>query len=593
MRSRTARSVRVTCCLVLLTTAALLVSAPAAWGLSVAVSPLNGTPDASPDSQISFLGVPANEIAGVSVVGSRTGRHSGKLASYLSAPGASFLPSHPFAQGESVTASAVVGPRGHTKTVRTSFTVERYGAYKVTTGPPFVLSGHGLEQSFVTQPALKPPVVTVTANDAGAAPGDIFLTPTHGYGQTGAMILDQQGRLAWFHPIPKGEDAANLQVQSYLGQPVLTWWEGVVPARLGVGFGRDQILDSSYRPLANVNAGNGYHADLHEFQITPQGSALLTAYALVAADLSPYGGSRDGVVQDAIMQQIDIRTGLVMFEWHAYGHVSPGDSYSSTPKGPGEPFDYFHINSISPDPWGDGNFIVSSRNTWAAYEISGATGAVLWRLGGRHSSFHMGPGTGTAWQHDVRWQPDRTLTIFDNGATPKQHSESRLLRERIDWAHRKVTLVGRYGGHILSGSQGNNQVLSNGNSFVGWGEAPYLSEFAPSGAILFSAHLPAPGQSYRAYRFPWRATPASAPAIAVRPGAGAAVTLYASWNGATSVSAWRVLAGADASSLVALAQVPSSGFETAIPLTSSAAAFAVQALGAEGQVLASSVAAPR
>jgi hypothetical protein len=593
MRSKAARSVGAVCCLVLLSALALLVPAVSAYAVSVAVSPLNGTPDASPDSQISFLGVSANEITGVSVTGSRTGRHSGKLASYVSAPGASFLPSHPFAQGESVTASAVVGPRGHSKTVRTSFTIERYGAYHVTAGPPFQLSGHGQEQSFVSQPSLKPPVVNITADNPGVAPGDIFLTPTHGYGQTGEMILDQHGRLVWFHPVPKSEDATDFQVQSYLGQPVLTWWEGQVPARLGVGFGRDEIVDSAYRPLASVDAGNGYQADLHEFQITPQGSALLTAYALVAADLSPYGGSHNGIVQDAIMQQVDIRTGLVMFEWHAYGHVSPSDSYSTVPHNAGEPFDYFHMNSISPDPWGDGNFIVSSRNTWAAYEISGTTGAILWRLGGRHTSFKMGPGTGTAWQHDVRWQPDRTLTMFDNGSVPKEHTESRLLREKIDWAHRKVTLVGRYAGHILSGSQGNDQVLPNGDSFVGWGEEPFMTEFAASGAVLFSARFPAPGQSYRAYRFPWSATPSTRPALAVKAGAGAAVTVYASWNGATSVTAWRVLAGPSASTLTAVAQVPSGGFETAIPLTSSEAAFAVQALGAEGQVLASSVAAPR
>ena len=108
-----------------------------------------------------------------------------------------------------------------------------------------------------------------------------------------------------------------------------------------------------------------------------------------------------------------------MFEWHAYGHVALDDSYAHVPQYSNEPFDYFHINSISPDPWGDGNFLISSRNTWAAYEIDHNTGAILWRLGGRHSSFKMGPGTGTAYQHDVRWQPDQTLTIFDNGAVPE------------------------------------------------------------------------------------------------------------------------------------------------------------------------------
>jgi FlaG/FlaF family flagellin (archaellin) len=555
---------------------------------AVSISPLNGTPDASPYSQISILGVAPSQISGVSVTGSRTGRHGGKLEAYASAPGASFVLAHPFTQGETVTASAQVGPRGHQSTVRTTFTVERYGAYAVSKGQPFKLSGHGQEQVFQSQPSLHPPVFSVTANSAAASPGDIFLTPTHGYGQTGPMIVDPQGQLVWFHAVPKGDDATDFQVETYQGRPVLVWWEGQVPERLGVGFGRDEIVDSSYRPIASVGAGNGYQADLHDFQLTNSGSAWLTAYALVTADLSSYGGPRNGILQDAIVQEVDVPTGLVMFEWHAYGHVSISDSYSTVPHYSNEPYDYFHVNSISPDPWGDGNFLISSRNTWAAYEINHVTGAIDWRLGGRHSSFKMGAGTGTAWQHDVRWQPDRTLTIFDNGATPKVHSESRILRERINWSSRSVSLVSRYVGKITSGSQGNDQVLANGNSFVGWGEEPYLTEFSPAGQIVFSGHFPAPGQSYRAYRFPWSAAPATRPALAVKPGAGSAVTVYASWNGATAVAAWQLLAGSSVSALAVVAQAPRSGFETALQASTGASTFAVQALGAEGQVLGTS-----
>ncbi|MCW3032491.1 MAG: hypothetical protein JWM60_836 [Solirubrobacterales bacterium] len=594
MGSRAGRLGRIGGCLGLLCALVLLCSASAAAGASaVSVSPLNGTPDASPFTQISFLGVPANQISRVSVNGSRTGRHSGRLSGYVSAPGASFLLSHPFTQGETVTASAVVGAKGHTQTVRTRFTVERFANYRVTAGKPLQLKGHGMEQSFQTQPQLKPPVVSVTANNPAAAPGDIFLTPTNGYGQTGTMILDQLGRLVWFHPVPKGDDATDFQVQSYLGRPVLVWWEGLVPLRVGFGFGRNEIVDTAYKKVATVNAGNGYQADLHDFQITPRGSAYLTAYSLVSADLSSVGGPRDGILQDSIMQEVDIPTGLVMFEWHAYGHVALENSFAHVPPRNDEPFDFFHINSISADPWGDGNFIVSSRNTWAAYEINHVSGAILWRLGGRHTSFKMGPGTGTAWQHDVRWQPDRTLTIFDNGAVPKVHSESRIIRERIDWAHRKVTLVSRYVDHLLAGSQGNAQVLPNGNSFVGWGEEPFLTEFSPAGQILFSARFPSPGQSYRAFRFPWSATPASRPAIVVKPGAGAAATVYASWNGATDISAWRVLAGTTPATLTTVAEVPYSGFETAVPDSTGAANFAVQALGASGEVRATSAVVAR
>jgi Arylsulfotransferase (ASST) len=562
---------------------------------ALALSPLNGTPDASPQTQISFLGVPAKEIANIVVIGSRSGRHYGRLESYASSPGASFLSSRPFAQGERVTASALVGPTGHAGQVSTTFTIARLSDYRAVAGKPIELSKPGLVQSFVSAPTLRPPSVHVAVDSPQAAPGDVFVTPSHGYGQAGAMIADGEGALVWFHPVPRGDIAADLQVQSYDGQPVLTWWQGWVPPSLGVGFGEDEVYSSAYTPIATVSAGNGYQADLHEMQITPRGAAFVTAYSLVDADLSSAGGARDGVLQDAVLQEIDIKTGLVMFEWHAYGHVALSDSYNSLPSSAGQPWDYFHINSVSLDPWGDGNFIISARNTWAAYEIDHLSGAVLWRLGGKHSSFKMGPGTGTAFQHDVRWQPDGTLTLFDDGAVPKEHSQSRAIRERIDWKDRTVELVGRdvHTPPILTGSQGNDQVLPNGDSFVGWGEAPYFTEFSPSGQILFDAYIPFPGESYRAYRFPWSATPAAQPAVAVSASGAEAATVYASWNGATGVSEWRVLGGASPSSLTPLASVPATGFQTAIPVSGTDAYFAAQALGAGGELLRTSAPAKR
>jgi hypothetical protein len=574
---------------------ALSLSAAAEAAPAVALSPLNGTPDASPQAQISFLGVPADEISQIAVVGSRSGRHGGRLEAYASSPGASFLPAHPFTQGERVTATAVVGPAHHSARVSTTFTVARLSDYHLTATKPLSLSKPGLVQSIVSQPELRPPSVQVSADSPQSSPGDVFLTPTHGYGQSGAMILNGQGQLVWFDPAPTGDFDADLQVQSYEGRPVLTWWQGFVPTSLGVGFGKDEIYSSSYTPVASVSAGNGYQADLHELQITPRGSAFITAYSLGDADLSSVGGSRDGVLQDAILQEIDIKTGLVMFEWHAYGHVALSDSHSRPSSSAGHPWDFFHLNSISLDPWGDGNFIVSSRNMWAAYEINHLTGAVMWTLGGELSSFKMGAGTGFAYQHDVRWQPDHTLTIFDDGATPKEHSQSRAVRERIDWANRSVSLVGRdvHTPPILTGSQGNDQVLADGDSFVGWGEEPYVTEFSPSGQILFDAHFPAPGQSYRAYRFPWSATPATAPAVGVRASSPEAATVYASWNGATGVSQWRVLGGASPSTMSPLTAATATGFETAIAVSGPEEDFAVQALGPEGQVLGTSAAASR
>jgi hypothetical protein len=568
---------------------AVATGAGATSASALTISPLNGTPDASPQTQISFLGAPAGQISDVSVVGSRSGSHSGKLRSYVSATGASFVPARGFTEGERVTATALVGSRGHAQRVGTTFYVARLVDYPLPAGRTPPPATPATNQSFVTQPTLQPPTVHVNvAASPSAAPGDIFLTTNSGRGQNGAMILDGSGRLVWFQPAAKGDSVTNLQVSSYEGKPVLAYWQGHID--LGVGFGSDQILGTNYKPVASVHAGNGYFADLHELQITPQDSAYISAYTLVRADLSSVHGSADGALQDAVVQQVDIKTGLVMFEWHAYGHVALNDSYANDPRDPNRPWDFFHMNSISPDPWGDGNFLISSRNTWAAYEVNHQSGSVLWRLGGKKPSFHMGAGTGTAYQHDARWQADHTITIFDNGGVPKAHSASRAIHETINWKTRTVSLLSRdvRTPPLLSGSQGDNEVLANGDWFVGWGEAPYFTEFNAAGQIVFDANLPYPAQVYRAFRFAWSATPAAVPAIALKASSPSSTTVYASWNGATEVTTWTVLAGSGPSTLAPVASVPSSGFETAIALPRADPYYAVQALNAAGQALGSS-----
>lgn len=192
---------------------------------------------------------------------------------------------------------------------------------------------------------------------------------------------------------------------------MLTWWQGIVSTR-GYGEGEDAIYDSAYRHIATVKADDGYTADLYDFVITRQGTALITAYNPVHMNLTSVGGPRDGTALDGVVQELDIRTGLMLFEWHSLGNVALTESYAK-PAADGL-FDYFHINSVALDS--DGNLIVSARNTWTIYKINRHTGKIMWRLHGKKSSFKMGAATRFAYQHDARRQPDGTITLFDNGA---------------------------------------------------------------------------------------------------------------------------------------------------------------------------------
>ncbi len=427
-----------------------------------------------------------------------------------------------------------------------------------------------------TRPDLRIPSLTVTHREQGVSTDPIFIAPYNApVGQVGAVIVDNEGQPIWENPLA-GKVTTNFQVQSYRGSPVLTWWEGLI--EYGHGVGEYVIADASYRTIRRVQAAGGLHGDLHEFVITPRDTALLTSYVIRNADLSSVGGSRKGTIQDAIFQEIDLASGRLLLEWHSLDHVPLTESYAPVEAN----WDFFHINSVDLDD--DGNLLISSRSMQTVYKLD-HSGKILWRLGGKSNDFDIGPGAHFAWQHDARRQPDGTLTIFDNGATPAVEKLSRGLILELDEQAFSATLVRQYTHpKILSGSQGSMQLLGNGNVFVGWGEAPHVSEFDYSGRMLFDAVLGAKYQSYRAFRLPWTGLPAEAPAIAATR-AGRETTVYASWNGATEVRTWQLLAGSPTSGLTPVASARSLGFESALRTASTGPLLAVQALDGNGTPL--------
>jgi hypothetical protein len=584
--------------------AALAAASPAAASYMpwVTISPLRGAPDASPTTQISFLGVPAGDISQIAVRGSRSGGHRGTLKPYATGNGGSYVLLRPFEPGEQVTVSALETTHGGKRELATSFTVGRLytgGPPQGSTGPrgatgvtgPTGATGPAAIASYASLPAIHPPVVSVTTPAADPALGDIFLTPADGAPQAGAMIVNPAGQMVWFAPAPPGTQDADLRVQQYLGREVLTYWQGRIT--LGHGVGAEIIDNTSYQQVAEVKAGNGYLADLHDFDLEPGGIALITVFQPVYYNLTSVGGPSNAIVEDCLFQEIDVRTGLVMFEWHALGHVPLSASYSSPPKDDRSIWDWFHINSIDLEP--NGNILVSARNTWAVYQVGHTFGEVLWSLGGRNTSFTLGPGVRFAWQHDATLIAHDSIAIFDNEDTPKIESSSRAIDVNLDFGTFTATLAHQYvdpSKVVLSPSQGNVQQLTNADQFVGWGQIGIASEFSAVGALTFQLTLPPLVESYRAYRFPWSAQPAAPPTLLATHAAGATTTqLAASWNGATGVTAWQVLAGSTPTSLAPVgAPVPNAGFDTDFAAATTAPYVAVRALGAGGRTLATSAA---
>jgi len=456
------------------------------------------------------------------------------------------------------------------------------GASKVWPARDVPSGPDGRAWSFRSRPDLRPPAVTVRTRANGRAPGHVFISPKLGKGQHGPLIVDDMGRPVWFR---NGLYALNFRVQEYRGEPVLTWWEGEPTPRPSVGV--NVMLDGSYREVKRVQAGNGFKANQHDFLLSPQGTALITVYDLVDQDLSYLGGPVGGKVIEGIVQEVDVETGEVLFEWHSLDHVDVEESYIDNYYSP--QLDYFHINSIDVDH--DDNLLISARNTSAIYKIDRKSGEVMWRLGGKKSDFEMGKGTRTFWQHDARRHEDGTISIFDNGAHPRVHLQSRGIVVDLDEDSMEATMVREYTrpDGLVSTSQGNMQVLPNGNVVVGWGSEPAVSEFSRDGELLFDASFPTGCESYRAFRLPWKGRPTDTPALAVGRSSHDRVTLHASWNGATEVESWEVLSGPHPDRLEPLGAVPRDGFETVMLAQTRDPYLAVRATDDSGQILGTSV----
>jgi Arylsulfotransferase (ASST) len=432
-----------------------------------------------------------------------------------------------------------------------------------------------------------PPRITVLQAKPGTERGFIFVAPktapAPGTSQ-GAEIVDDQGRPVWFHPVSGDDQVADFRVQRYRGEPVLTWWQGQSHDGPGHGEGVDYIVDRSYRVIATVNAGNGLAADTHEFRLTPDGTALIVVYHKVAQDLSSVGGPANGSVYDGIVQEIDVGSGAVLFEWHSLDHVGLDESHAAVPTSAATAYDYFHINSVSLDQ--DDNLIVDARNTWTVYKVDRRTGEVLWRLAGKKSDFVTGPGVAFAWQHDPEAVDRATLRIFDNEASPVVLPHSRVIWVRRDFRRLTATLVRslEHPDGLSAGSQGNSQALGNGNTFVGWGQTGRFSEFDAAGTLLFDATVPAGYDTYRAYRHRWHGQPDTRPEATAQRNADGTTTVHAIWNGATEVVRWIVVGGAD-HRFWPIGSADWNGLDTAIQLTTDAREVAVVAQDRSGRLI--------
>jgi hypothetical protein len=480
--------------------------------------------------------------------------------------------------------------------------------------PAFAARG---EQSFVSNPKLHPPRLTVNVSRRGQAPGFIFLGTFSNLfltqpgipnrkklvGQPGPLIVDNHGQVVWFRPVPSNLDALNLEVQTYQRKPVLTWWVGTITLPQGENTqGTYYVANDHYRIIKTITVkSGGWILSEHEFTILPNGTALVTAYRHVPADLRAIGGAQNGTLLDSAVLQYNLKTGKLVFQWDAAQHIPLTDTYGATGTGRTSPrnpnaFDAYHINSIDQDS--HGNLLVSARNTQAIYKVDRKTGNVLWTLGGKRSTFTFGPNAAFAWQHDARFLKNNQISMFDNhccainpgppASTVPAPRSSRGLVLKLDLAHKRATFVRGWSLYNLQvATQGDLQLLPGGHTFLGFGQQPFWAEFSKSHKLLLSVRLPDPDISYRVFRFRWVGHAPGRPQVVARRH-GKASRVYVSWNGATEVASYQVLAGSSSHSLSLAKRAARRGFETVITVSGGGPLFEVRALDARGHVLGTS-----
>ncbi len=450
---------------------------------------------------------------------------------------------------------------------------------------------------YVTQPSLHPPKIEIegTPDTSKLAPGYILTANFYNInfppmiGQSGPLILDDRMQPVWFQPVPEKVVAGNLSLQTYEGKPALAWWQGLITNTGETESGEDVVVNQHYQTVARIKGVHGWKLTLHEIIVSGH-DVWVTANKDVPMNLSPYGGTYNGTLVDSAVQEYDLRTGRLIYNWDALKHISLGESEASIPTN-GFPWDAYHVNSLQLS--GGEKFLVSMRDTWAAYLVNIRTGRIEWTLGGKKSSYRLSRGAAFQWQHDVQLQRNGVVTMFDDhccqltggGTYVKASAFSRGLVLKLDESAHTAAKIADYGsGYGLeSDYMGDLQPLANGNVFVGWGSSPYITELTSAGQPVLEGKLPGNNLTYRATLAPWVGLPLSKPAAAARRIHGRTV-VYTSWNGATQVARWRVLGSGSR----VLATAARTSFETGISVPSGQSAFRVQALDSKGHVIGTS-----
>ena len=169
------------------------------------------------------------------------------------------------------------------------------------------------------------------------------------YEDVGSPMIFRSDDLSLVYADPSYEGNSDVQIQRVLGEDYLTFWGG--KEDFGQGNGHCYVVDQNYdlvHVVMPINVARGRFADLHECFLTREGNVLLIVYEPTVSDLTSIGGPVDGLAWDQLFQEIDPRTGELLFSWRASDHYTIPDTQRVYPDDVREGrFDFFHLNSLA------------------------------------------------------------------------------------------------------------------------------------------------------------------------------------------------------------------------------------------------------
>ena len=501
------------------------------------------------------------------IVGFTSGAHTGQIILADDHKTVIFKPDSPFLPGEQVAVSvygldpewqADYPPLSYTFTVAVNQQPGTPGSSQLDAPPVPSNPPRSAYPNFLTVPQDIPHYV-VTDNLPETGEGDIFVAPFYWTKSTiGSylLILNELGQLVYYQSVADALDAWDFKVQpngmlSYYDQKNATYY----------------LMDSHYQVVNSYQAGDGYTADLHDFQLLPNGNALLMAYDAETVDMSKIvaGGKTNAKVTGLIIQELDPSKNVI-FEWRSWDHFSFLDSNANLTD---QNIDLIHGNSLALS--NDGNLLLSSRNLSEITKIDLETGQIIWRLGGKENMFQFINAQPFAYQHDVRQLSNGDITVFNNEGTEQSPAPSGGIEYKVDEVNKTVTQVWNFTHDpaVFATYMGNTQRFADGNTLLSWGAPSQakgysfvsVTEVSPANQTLFELTFDQPYVSYRAFRTPWQGSPNTVPDLAFKWN-GTQLTLGYSWNGATEVVAYRVFGGNSPQTLAQIEENTKTDFET-------------------------------